>query len=102
MSHFVIDQVSWHTKVVGNPETREHIIARFWSVANFLQSNGLTNKVLVESIADIGEDFAISTEDLTEKGLALMKKAYDPWLRKVSQGASTEEVSMLEKQLAKL
>jgi hypothetical protein len=102
VSHFVIDQVSWHTKVVDNPETRDHIIARFWSVANFLQANGLTNKVLARSIADIDDDFAISTEDLTERGLALMKKVYDPWLRKVSQGASTENVSMFEKQLAKL
>lgn len=102
MSGFVIDQVSWHTKVVGNPESREHIVTRFWSVANFLQSNGLTNKVLAQSKEDIGDDFVISSDDLTEKGLVLMKKVYDKWLSKVDEGASPEDFTMFEKQLAKL
>lgn len=102
MSGFVIDQVSWHTKVVGNPESREHIVTRFWSVATFLQSNGLTNKVLAQSKGDIGDDFAISSDDLTEKGLALMKKVYDKWLSKVDEGASPEDLTMFEKQLSKL
>jgi hypothetical protein len=102
VSGFVIDQVSWHTKVAGNPETREHIIARFWSVVSFLQTKGLTNRVLAESIADIHDNFALSSDDLTEKGFALMKKVYDKWLSKVDEGASAQDLTMFEKQLAKL
>jgi hypothetical protein len=102
VSGFLIDQVSWHTKAVGNPESREQIVARFWSVASFLQSNGLTNKVLARSMEDIGEDFAISSDDLTEKGLALMKKVYDKWLSRVDEGASPGDLTMFEKQLMKL
>jgi hypothetical protein len=101
VSGFIIDQVSWHTKVAGNPETRAHIVARFWAVANFLQNNGLTHRKLVQSPSDIGDEFAISSVDLTERGLALMKKVYDKWLTKVDEGASPDDMSMFEKQLSK-
>lgn len=96
---FTIDQVSWHTRVVGNPEARERIVLRFWSVVDFLQRNGLTNKPLASSLEDIGDDFGIGSADLTPAGLALMKKAYDKWLTKVDEGMSPDDLSIFEKTL---
>ncbi|MFJ9451647.1 hypothetical protein [Herbaspirillum sp. NPDC101397] len=100
--NYVIDQVSWHTKVVGNPEHRDHIEARFWHVIDFMQRNDLTTKQLLKSQSDIDDDFAISTSDLTEKGMALMKAVYDKWLVKVDKGMSVTDLSMFEKNLLKL
>lgn len=99
---FTIDQVSWHTKVAGNPETRERIVRRFWSIVNFLQQNGLTKKLLASSMEDINDDFRIDSGDLTPTGLALMKKTYDKWLTKVDEGMSPDDLSVFEKTLAKL
>jgi hypothetical protein len=98
---FTIDQVSWHLKVVGNPETREHIVWRFWCVVDFLQKNELTKERLASSIADIHDDFAIHSSDLTPKGLNLMKKAYEKWLVKVDEGMSPDDLAVFEKALTK-
>ncbi|MBA4078141.1 MAG: hypothetical protein C0508_24150 [Cyanobacteria bacterium PR.023] len=101
-SNFTIDQVSWHTKVVGNPESTEQILRRFWLVVDFLQRNGLTKKTLASSPERITDDFAINSNDLTPTGLDLMKKAYDRWLTKVDEGMSPDDLSILEKALAKM
>jgi hypothetical protein len=100
--NFTIDQISWHTNVQGNPESRQQIIARFWAVVDFLQKNGLTVRPLISNESEIDDDFAIQSSDLTEKGLLLMKKCYDKWLTKVDEGASSDDLSLFEKQLSKL
>lgn len=99
---FKIDQVSWHTRVVGNPETRDRIIWRFWCVVNFLQQNRLTNKSLGLSMDDIDDDFCINSADLTPIGLTLMKKVYDKWLTKVDEGMTPNDLSVFEKAIKKL
>jgi len=97
---FVIDRVSWHTQ--RNPEWRERIYLRFWVVVDFLQKNKLTKRQLLSGPADVKEDFNISTADLTEYGLVLMKKPYDKWLKSLSKGKDVRNVAMLEKELAKI
>ena len=97
--HFIIDQVSWHTATAGNPETREHIIQRFYAIAAFLQKHGLTVRTLVSEPKDIRDDFAISSSDLTERGLAMMRACYDKWLQKVDEGLDPNDLSLLERAL---
>lgn len=99
---FTIDQVSWHTATRGNPESREHIIRRFYVIAHFLQERALTVRPLVGDVKDIQDDFAISSSDLTDEGLALMKASYDKWLQKVDEGMVIEDLSLLEKALKKI
>jgi hypothetical protein len=97
---FTIDQVSWHTKVEGNPETPESIRRRFRVVADFLQDNGLTLRVLLPSGIEPNDDFAIRTNDLTEEGLEVIKKGYDKWLKKiVNKRKNLSDVSILSKAL---
>jgi hypothetical protein len=98
---FIIDQVSWHLKAQGNPETRAHIIARFWAVVDFLQRNGLTKQELASSAGEIADDFAIRSDDLTDRGLDLMRKVYDKWLTKVDEGQDPKDVTMFEKKLGR-
>jgi hypothetical protein len=101
-AEFTIDQVAWHIETEGNPETREHIVWRFWSVVGFLQRHGLTTSPLAASINDIDDDFGISSADLTVTGLFLMKKVYDKWLAKVDRGMSPDDLSIFEAALKSL
>jgi hypothetical protein len=96
---FVIDQVSWHTGTPGNTESRDQILRRFSIIANFLQDNGLSSRVLSRTESDIDDSFNISSDDLTEEGLAVMKAAYDKWLQKVDNGMPPEDVSLLTRAL---
>ncbi len=100
--NFVIDQVSWHTKTLGNPESRDHIIRRFRVIANFLTVNSLSLRDLTCQEADIDESFNISSADLTDDGLSLMRAAYDKWLQKVDEGMPPEDVSLFIRALKRL
>jgi hypothetical protein len=96
---FTIDKVSWHTQREGNLETRAQTIARIWSVVAFLQDNGLTEKVLASSEHDITDEFSIEAADLTERGLEVMRKAYDKWVGKIDKGMDPKDTSLLVKAL---
>ena len=98
---FTIDKVSWHTETPDNTESVDHVIERFFAVVEFLQMHDLTRRVMASRPEDIDLDFAIKSSDLTEKGLEVMKAAYDKWLRKVDKGLDPSDTSILEKALHK-
>jgi hypothetical protein len=99
---FIIDQVSWHTSTLGNTETREQIIRRFYSVTKYLQDNHLTARTILVNPGDVTEEFALRSEDLTEEGLALMKAAYDKWLSKVDQTMDPDDLTIMERALKRI
>jgi hypothetical protein len=101
MDDFVIDQVSWHRESGSEPP--EKTLVRFKAVIRFLQARGLAKTTLLKEGDEPAEGFCIRASELTDEGLALMKAAYDPWLREVDQGkAAPDDVSLLEKRLARL
>ena len=101
MKDFVIDQVSWHWDSESEPPART--LTRFKAVAEFLQGNALTTRPLVVSDADVNADFRISSADLTDEGLALIKKVYDRWLTKVDNGeVDPTDMTLFQRALAKL
>ncbi len=102
MNSFTIDKVSWHTSVKGNTEAPEKIYGRFLAVAQFLNQHGLVRRPLLPEGAQITDDFAIKSDDLTEEGLQLMKKAYDKWLRAVDKGKSYTDMSLFDRELLKV
>ena len=53
---FVIDQVSWHTRTEGNPESREQIEKRFRVLFGFLAKHQLLSK---SAAPDFGLDTPI-------------------------------------------
>ena len=99
--NFTIDKVSWHSTVEGNTESRDQIILRFFSLIQFLQNNALLKSTLINNIEQIDDDTAISSSDLTDLGLSVIKDSYDKWLRKVDKGMSPTDTRILEKSLAK-
>src|SRR5512146_45601 len=101
--NFTIDQVGWHTRVKGNPETREHIERRMRALFGFLDRNGLLQANAPRAPShELGDDFRLESQHLTERGLALVRRAYQPWLEAVDKGTSPENVSILENALAQM
>src|SRR5262245_6008895 len=101
MRDFTIDKVSWHTSVKGNPETPEQIRQRFWILTNCLQECQLVVRRLASSIDEIGDEFEIKYSDLTPTGWALIRRAYDRWLRSIDRGSKPTD-RLLKRELGKL
>jgi hypothetical protein len=99
---FTIDKVGWHTQTPGNTETVQNIHRRFHSVIEFLQDNGLTVRVILLANSNITDDLSINSSDLTDLGMALMKKCYSKWLQRVDHGLPPTDVSVFEKELMKM
>lgn len=99
---FTIAKVSWLTNTVGNEDRRGAIEQHFHVVTKFLQDNGLTRRVLCHQRQDINDDFAIESGDLTDGGLAVMKLAYDRWVKQVDRGMNPSNVALLDNALARV
>jgi hypothetical protein len=99
---FVVFKVSWLTQAPGLEGDRDVTIQQFYQVTKFLQDNRLVHHPLVQSTADITDYFELSSADLTDEGLAVMRAAYHKWLTKVDNGMSPEDWSLLEKALKKV
>lgn len=96
---FTIDRVSWHTNVAGNTESRGSIIARFAILFDFLLKNELLADNINSALIDIDDNFEINSDDLTEEGLNVVKRAYHKWLGKIDRGMDPTNVSILQKAL---
>jgi hypothetical protein len=99
---FLVFKVSWLTQRPSEEHRRDEIVEHFYQVTKFLQDNGLVRRRLMQSSADITDDFKLSSADLTVNGLAVMRAAYHKWLTKVDNGMSPEDWSLLEKALKKV
>jgi hypothetical protein len=97
---FLIDQVSAHTRVEGNPETPDLVRKRFRNLVDFLQRNHLTTRQLLEDGVIPQDDFCIRASDLTAVGLATMRAGYVKWLKRIcNKNKDTSDVRILEKAL---
>lgn len=99
---YTIDKIAWHTQQPHEPEPFEVMAEQFWHAVRFLQENGLTTRDLATSTSDLDEEFEIHTDDLTSEGLALMKAAYEKWVRRVERGMAAEDTAILAQALARL
>jgi len=99
---FTIDKVSWHTKVVGNPESIEFTHKRFKIIIDFLQNNNLVTQTILTENEAVNDDTCIKSNDLTEKGLLLMKKCYDNWLKSIDNGKPIDNLSLFTRTLEDL
>jgi hypothetical protein len=97
---YTIDRVSWHTNQKGNLETREETIERFRVLAEFLESQDLTEGPLLGSEGVVDDDFEIRTSNLTQLGRKVMKRGYDRWLSHIDRGGDPRETRILERALA--
>lgn len=97
MAEFTIDKVAWHSSVKGNPEKIERIIDRFWVLTVFLRQNNLLRHDLAISKEGIGDDYKISSDDLNDLGMCVIKCGYDKWLKKLNKGGPVDDVAILSR-----
>lgn len=95
MVDFVIDEVSWHTGVEGNPESKQEVYNRFSFFRSYLMSKNLVVKDYDYS-AEIDETFSFKMSDLTEQGKQLVQNYYDQWLEGQDEGLPYTDVSVFE------
>lgn len=69
---------------------------------DFLQSNGLTKKILVPEGERPPDDFELLASDLTEAGREVALVAIHDWLEAVDRAGTPEDVTLLEQALARV
>jgi hydroxymethylglutaryl-CoA reductase len=74
----------------------------FRAFIGFLQTNRLTTRQILAEDEPVTESLRIVKSDLTDEGFEVVKAAFDKWLRGHDRGKEIEDVSVLEKALARL
>ena len=99
---FIITKVSWILQTKGMEGFEGSVVDYHYYLAKFLQDNDLTLRKLVKSKSDIGHEFEISSDDLTDEGMQVLRLGLDKWGEKVDNGASPKDTSILAKVLDKI
>jgi hypothetical protein len=99
---FLITEVKGLFAASKNLEYRSRVVRSFRAFINFLQANGLTTRQILAAEEPVTESLRIMKSDLTDEGFEVVKAAYDKWRRGHDRGKEIEDVSVLEKALAKL
>jgi hypothetical protein len=76
------------------------VIAR--ALADFLQCNNLTTRLICSADSDVPDDFVVCVGDLTDDGLRLYRDGEQKWLRAIDRGTAPTDTSILTKTLAKI
>ncbi|MAS94487.1 MAG: hypothetical protein CMO55_14910 [Verrucomicrobiales bacterium] len=74
-------------------ESDEQIATKIFSLISFLEGNGLSRKFGIESPSEITDEFAITSEDLNEEGMNVIRKSYEKWS---SADTGSGDVRLLE------
>jgi hypothetical protein len=75
----------------------ETIKTRLFTLASFLQDNGLSKRKLMEDKGQIGPGYSIHSSDLTEEGVKLIRACHTKWATKARPGDTTILKKALDK-----
>lgn len=102
---FTITSFVWQKDIegrfaaVGEPSDGDKVIlARLSALASFLEASNLTTRMLTIN-GIVSKDFILKSDDLTQKGLELIKKGYEKWRK---QAKTPEDIGPLKKIFASL
>lgn len=101
MNDFLISDAKILFAASKNRDYRARAEQRFRVFINFLQDNGLTTREILARDQPVTEELRIYKSDLTDVGFAVVKSAYDKWLRGHDRGKDISDVGVLERALAK-
>lgn len=62
----------------------------------------MATRELLPASADLPDDFVLSSGDVTEEGMAFVRKHYERWLKFVDRGGAIEDQRHLEQALARM
>jgi hypothetical protein len=102
--NFKIDRAEWHTKRIRNYKINNNAVYQYFiSFFKFLDKNSLSKRVMFDPNLQLNDDLEFSSDDLTEEGLLLVRKAYDKWANDiVEKNKSPEDIKYLVKHLSKI
>lgn len=95
---FIIEKLSWYSGKDLSHDPR----AKLKTLARFLQSHDLAVRVLLAPGSELPDDFALSSTDVTTRGLAFLRGGYQKWVRFVDRGGDPNDDAMLRRELDKL
>lgn len=90
--------------VNSGSNTFEKAVTQTWFFVKFLQENKLASRVIARSPAEIGMDFILYEDDLTDDGLKVFDTGYQNYLRRFERNpdADPSDVRVLERALKKI
>ncbi len=102
MSDFLIDDAGAHFAASRRKTYRDSVQQQFAVFINFLQSNELTTRLILDCGNAPDESTKIMKSDLTDEGFQVVQESYDKWLRGIDKGKPISDVSVMEKALTKI
>lgn len=99
MDDFVIEDASVHFAASKNAEYRMRVTERLRTFVDFLQSNHLVTRMILDPSETPSDTLKIRRSDLSEAGFQVVQKSYDKWLRGIEKGKAISDISILEKSL---
>jgi hypothetical protein len=91
-----------HRAAGFDPLPRELILRRFFTFIDFLQSNGMTTRVVAKALDDVDDTTEFRNSDLTDDGFYFSRVYHGKWLNRMykDQGDAKER-ALLAKWLQK-
>lgn len=99
---YTVLKVGWFTQQQGRITSTESIHGRHRALMAFLQTHSLTVRTVLEEDEPLTDGSCLMRSDLTEKGFLLYQKAEQKWLRGHDRGKSLTDMTVFERELAKL
>jgi hypothetical protein len=98
---FIITRMDWLLGRSGVP-SETALKRRFFALVSFLQGQGLTRRQIVSDISDVTADSELRSTDLTDEGMALIKRAYDKWASSMDITHDYDDIGILQTELTKM
>ncbi len=85
-----------------NRSYRKKITVALATYIRFLQDAGLATRTILQSDEHVDENLKVWKSDLTDEGFEFVKRAEQKWFRALDRGKSPTDLSILQKELARL
>ncbi len=67
------------------------IVRRFWQYLRFLQSHGLTVRIIARSLAEVDDATELRNSDLTDAGLRFVRYSHSRWIQRLYKDAGAKK-----------
>jgi hypothetical protein len=98
---FTLLQVGWFTRPSwAIPEAEVHAFYR--ALLHYLQDHQLTVRPVLERNEPLSDESKLMRSDITDKGFQLYQRAEQKWLKGIDKGKKPDDMSIFDRELAKL
>lgn len=102
MSDDLMIDVGYMLRASKRLEHKEMVRRQCQSFILFIQKEGLLVKPLLDEEGLLPDDFILMESELTNLGVKFFDKIYLKWVGRIDKGADPDDISYLEKSLAKM